>query len=90
MKTKKSFATPSNKPVDVQYRLKRAMESKVAVEMFMNAIDPAALPEGVHAAVLSAIVKLEQHLEAAVKGAPAKKARGKKAETIETEAAAAE
>lgn len=83
MKAKKSFAQPSNKPVDVQYRLKRALESKAAVEMFMNAIDPSALPDGAHAAVLAAVVKLEAALEAAVKGAPAKKARGKKAASLE-------
>lgn len=78
MKAKKSFAQPSNKPVDVEYRLKRAMESKAAVEMFMGAIDPAALPEGAHAAVLAAVVKLEAALEAAVRGAPTKKARSGK------------
>ena len=87
MKTKKSFATPSSKPVDVQYRLKRATESKQAVEMFMNAIDPSALPEGAHAAVLSAIVKLEAALEAAVKSAPQKKARDKKITADVAEAA---
>jgi hypothetical protein len=76
--TKKSFATPSNKPVDVQYRLKRAVESKAAVEMFIAAIDPTALPEGIHAAVLTAITELEAALEAAVAAAPQKKARGKK------------
>ena len=76
---KKSFATPSNKPVDVQYRLKRAAETTQQAEMFIRAIDSAALPEGTHAAVLEALRVVEAAVAAAAAGAPQKKARGKAA-----------
>jgi hypothetical protein len=79
---KKSFATPSNKPVDVQYRLKRANESLAALEMFVQAIDPACFPE-VHADILSQIGSLSSSLLSATNAAPAKKARGKKASAEE-------
>lgn len=85
---KKSFAVPSNKPVDVEYRLKRLRATIDDAQMFLGAIDPAVFPE-IHAAIASA-------LEAASLGAwgaraPAKKARGKKVvEATESEAAAAE
>lgn len=82
--TKKSFSVPSNKPVDVEYRLKRLRATLAEAQMFLNAIDPSVFPEQ-HEAVASALETLAA--DVAKLKAPAKKAR-KSAEEKAAEAAA--
>lgn len=80
MKTKmKSFQAPSSKPVDVEYRLRRALESVTNVLMFVKSVDPSALPEGKHADAMSAIDSLAALLLEAMDLAPKKRARKAKA-----------
>lgn len=80
---KKSFQTPSNKPVDVEYRLKRLRATLGDSLMFLESIDPAVFPTE-HASMLEAL-NLALNVACAVK-APAKKARKSEAD----KAAAAE
>ena len=70
--TKKSFSVPSNKPVDVEYRLKRLRATLSEAQMFLNAIDPEVFPQQ-HEAVASALEALVA--DVAKLKAPAKKAR---------------
>ena len=73
--TKKSFAAPSAKPVDVEYRLKRVRETLESAMMFLSAIDPAVFPES-HAAMQTAI--LDATVAAAAAKSPQKKPRAQK------------
>lgn len=69
---KKSFATPSNKPVDVEYRLKRLRATLNEATMFLGAIDPSVDPDR-HLALHNALITATD--AAAAFCAPAKKAR---------------
>lgn len=84
MKNKKSFAAPSAKPVDVEYRIKRLRETLADAEMFLNAIDPVVFPE-LHAKVRSTLI--DTMASAGELKAPAKKPR-RTAEEKAQEAAA--
>lgn len=77
---KKSFATPSSKPVDVEYRLKRATATLAETAMFIRAIDKKAFPEGMLKNILAMTKFLDRGLYEARKVAPAKRARKPKAE----------
>jgi hypothetical protein len=87
IKNKKSFSTPSAKPVDVEYRLRRARESAAAALAFVEAIDPTAFEAGIHDSSRMAALVLVNTLEAMVSVAPPKKARTKSEKAL---AAAAE
>jgi len=73
MKIKKSFANASAKPVDVQYRLKRAFETAEEALMFISSIDPSALPEGTIDTLAQAAVQLSVLVQAAQGMAPEKR-----------------
>lgn len=76
MKTKtKSFQLPSAKPVDVEYRLRRALEATVDISMFVKSIDPAALPEGKQAELLNRVLDMAKSILEAQEMAPKKKCR---------------
>ena len=80
----KSFATPSAKPVDVQYRLKRLNQTLEDAAMFLFAIDPTVFPEQFDE--VKAALKTVRLAVAGLK-APEKKAR--KTEADKAAAAAA-
>jgi len=74
--TKKSFAAPSAKPVDVEYRIKRLNQTLEEAAMFLFAIDPSVFPEQFEE-VQNALRAVRN--AAGVLKAPEKKPRGKKA-----------
>lgn len=80
---KKSFATKSAKPNDVQYRLKRAAAVADQLEMFLDSIDPAVFGDGQLEGVLSRLVLIQGDIERLAAIAPAKGRRGRKAEAVE-------
>jgi hypothetical protein len=82
--TKKSFAAPSAKPVDVEYRIKRLNQTLEEAAMFLFAIDPSVFPEQFEE-VSNALRAVRN--AAGVLKAPAKKPRGKKAAEPKAEAA---
>lgn len=82
IKNKKSFSTPSAKPVDVEYRLRRAGESAAAALAFLEAIDPAAFGPGVHDTARLAALVLVNTLEATASAAPPKKTRTKSVKSL--------
>lgn len=72
----KSFQTPSAKPCDVEYRVRRLQQTLEEAVMFLGSVDPAVFPE-LHAATAAA---LDATRVAAFKlVAPAKKPRKAKA-----------
>ena len=73
MKIKKSFANPTAKPIEVEYRLKRALETLEEAQMFVNAIDPVALPEGTVSHLAQRIVELTVLVRGAQGMAPKKR-----------------
>lgn len=75
--TKKSFASPSNKPCDVEYRLKRLRGCLSDAHMFLTSIDPSVFPVE-HRDLLEAIGEA-CHVANSV-SAPTKKARKSEAE----------
>lgn len=84
MKTKKSFSTPSAKPVDVEYRLRRAKESAEAALTFINAIDPTAFERlDVHRDMAASVYQLISALGVAIEVAPVKKKRASAARDLE-------
>jgi formylmethanofuran dehydrogenase subunit E len=76
----KSFATPSAKPNDVEYRLRRASEVAQELAMFLNSIDPSAFgsDSAVHAHALAAVREVVIDV-AALKAAAPEKGRKKAA-----------
>lgn len=89
-KPKKSFATPSTKPVDVEYRLRRAKECAESALDFIKAVHPDAFgsPDGgLHQDMLAGVYQLISAIGCAQDAAPAKKARTPK--TVETKLDAA-
>lgn len=76
MKNNKSFQTPSAKPVDVEYRLKRLNQTLEDAMMFLGSIDPSVFPDQYSELreALGTAASLAKCLRA-----PAKKARGKAA-----------
>lgn len=77
MTKNKSFQSPSAKPVDVEYRLKRLRATLGDSLMFLESIDPGVFPTE-HASMLEAL-NLALTVACAVK-APAKKARKSEAD----------
>lgn len=72
MKTNKSFATPSAKPVDVEYRLKRLRSVLREAQMFLAAIEPSVDTDR-HELLMTGLGAAISTAEAF--SAPAKKAR---------------
>lgn len=91
-KTKKnqSFALPSNKPVDVEYRLKRAAQVLDQAIMFLSAIDPTALPDELLNGLLTDAQRLAEGVGYAQGARPTKKSRKATAEEKKTAEAAVE
>lgn len=77
MKTiKKSFASASAKPVDVEYRLKRFQESIESAGIFIQAIDAKCFPDA-HSAIIDKLEEIKVLLAKASAVAPKKKSRTK-------------
>ena len=86
MKNKKSFEIPSSKPVDIEYRLRRALQSVSEALIFINAIDPAALgEESIHGDMVHQASVLLNSITRAQNMAPQKKARKTKATEFQAE-----
>lgn len=68
----KSFQTPSAKPCDVEYRVKRLQQTLEEAVMFLGSVDPSVFPE-LHAATASALDATRAAASKLV--APAKKPR---------------
>lgn len=91
MKNKKSFENPSNKPVDVEYRLRRAQQSIEEALIFIRAIDPNVFPEGFHSDTVRAAETLSAYIAQSQISAPKKRPRKtKSSESEEQHALAAE
>lgn len=87
---KKSFATPSAKPADVQYRMRRAFETAQELVMFLGAIDPAGMPEGVVDPLFQQAAALLAGLEAANDAVPLTRAQTKALAALAAQAEKAE
>ena len=74
----KSFALPSSKPVDVEYRLKRAAQTVEQTIMFLEAIDASVLPPGHLEGLLADVKRVQDGIDYAVAARPEKKTRAKK------------
>ena len=68
----KSFQTPSAKPCDVEYRVKRLQQTLEDAAMFLGSVDPSVFPE-LHAEAAAALAATRA--SAAKLVAPAKKPR---------------
>lgn len=75
MKNLKCYATPRSAPSHVSICLERAMATLEDTMVFIRAISPEALPEGVHAALLEATVELGHTIGQAKFVAPTVKRR---------------
>jgi len=99
MKTIKLTPEISNKPCDIERRLAAARSHAETLVAYLGGVDPAALPEGAHAAASSDALRLLAAIDAAQLAAPKKRSYVRKeeaaaaaapAEPAAPEAAAAE
>lgn len=75
MRSTKSFLTPSSKPVDVEYRVKRARQTLAQLVVFVASIDASGFAAADHAAATSALASLETSLAGLDAARPTKKPR---------------